>query len=245
MVLPLALHLAFTDSRSRVRRWWPVVAIAAAIPITMSRSTILGLAIVLGILVPTWEKRLRRLAYLWLTVGGLAVYSAVPGLLGTMGRLFTNISSDNSAQSRIDSLDIVLHYWLEHPWAGRGFATFLPRYRILDNQYLGLMVETGLVGVAALLVLLITAIAVATRIRRATAVPAVASLATALTATVAVAALACATFDAFGFPQVASVLFFAIGAIAALSRMTQEPDPPGSHATLAAASADRGIRSPA
>jgi len=221
MILPLALHLAFTDARSRVLRWWPVIAIAAAIPVTMSRSTFLGLALVLGILMPTWSKRRRRFAYLWLTVGGLAVYSAVPGLLGTMGRLFTNISGDGSAQSRVDSLDIALHYALQHPLTGRGYATFLPRYRIFDNQYLGLLIEAGVIGVAALILLFITGISVATKIRRTTAVPAEASLAAALTATVAVAAMACAAFDAFGFPQVAGVLFFALGAIAALSRTTR------------------------
>ena len=220
MVLPIALHLAFADDRSRLRRWWPVVAIAAAIPITLSRSTFLGLAVALAVLLPTWPKRRRRLAYVWVALGTLAVYSALPGLLGTMGRLFTNVSSDSSAQSRVNSLNIALHYWLQHPWTGRGFSTFLPAYRILDDQYLGLLVETGVVGVLALVSLLATAIVVATRTRRSSSDPVVRSMASALTATVAVAALACATFDAFGFPQVAAVLFLALGAIAALSRAT-------------------------
>ena len=38
------------------------------------------------------------------------------------------------------------------PIFGRGFSTFLPSYRILDNQYLGLLIETGIVGLVAFLV---------------------------------------------------------------------------------------------
>ena len=44
-------------------------------------------------------------------------------------------------------------------------------------------------------------------------------------ACVAAAGVACATFDAFGFPQVAGVLFFAVGCIAALRRHSLEPSP--------------------
>lgn len=244
MVLPIALHFAFTADKSRLRRWWPVVAIAAAIPLTLSRSTFLGLVVVLALLVPTWPKRRRRLAYMWLALGTLAVYSAVPGLLGTMGRLFTNVSRDSSAQSRVNSLNIALHYWLEHPWTGRGFSTFLPAYRILDDQYLGLLVETGLVGVLALVSLLATAIVVATRVRRSTTDPVVRSMATALTATVAVATLACATFDAFGFPQVAASLFLVLGAIAALSRTTRPSGAPRAADSGATALTAAGTRSP-
>jgi O-antigen ligase len=244
MVLPIALHFAFTDGKSRLRRWWPVVAIAAAIPLTLSRSTFLGLVVALVILLPTWPKRRRRLAYVWLALGTLAVYAAVPGLLGTMGRLFTNGASDSSAQSRVNSLNIALHYWLEHPWTGRGFSTFLPAYRILDDQYLGLLVETGVVGVLALVSLLATAIVVATRVRRSSTDPVVRSMATALTATVAVGALACATFDAFGFPQVAAILFLALGAIAALSRTTRPSGAPGAADLPATALTTAGTRSP-
>ncbi len=221
MVLPIALHYAFADeTRSRFRRWAPVIAIAGAIPITMSRSTILGLVIVLAMVLPTWPTVRRRWAYLWIVVGVMVVYVAVPGLLGTMFRLFTGISEDNSAQSRVDSYTFALHYVAEHPVFGRGFSTFLPRYRILDNQYLGLLVETGAAGVLAFLALLVTAVALAARTRRTVTDPASRSLGIALAAGVASGAAACATFDAFGFPQVSGLLFMLFGAIAALARTT-------------------------
>lgn len=219
MMLPVALHYALAkDGRSALRRWTPVVAVAAAVPISMSRSTLLGLGLALVIVLPTWPVARRRIAYAYIAVGGVLVYASVPGLLGTMSRLFTGISADDSALSRVDSLEIAVRYAAQHPFTGRGFATFLPNYRILDNQYLGLLVETGVVGVGALLGLLATGIVVASRIRRSPRDPLDASLATSLTASVAVAAMACATFDALGFPQVAGMLVLSLGCIAALAR---------------------------
>lgn len=50
------------------------------------------------------------------------------------------------------------------------------------------------------------------------------SLARAFAATVAAAAVSCATFDAFGFPQVAGLLFFVIGGIGALRRLAARSD---------------------
>lgn len=219
MALPLALHYALADtSRSRLRRWLPIVAIGIAIPITLSRSTLLGLVVVLAVVLPTWPAVRRRWAYAWIGFGGLAVYVAVPGLLGTMGRLFTGIGEDNSAQSRVDSYEVALAYVMQNPIFGRGFSTFLPRNRILDNQYLGLLIETGVAGFVAFVALLVTGIVVATRTRRLSTLTEDRSLATALTATIGAAALACATFDSFGFPQVSGLLFVALGCITALSR---------------------------
>lgn len=242
MVLPLALHLALNDRRrGPLRRWFPVVAIGAAIPVTLSRSAILGLALVLVVVLPTWPKQRRRWAYVALVGGFGAVYVAVPGLLGTMTRLFTGISSDNSALSRVDSYGIALHYVGLDPLFGRGFGTFLPRYHILDNQYLGTVVETGLVGLATFLALLVTAAVVAVRMGR--RLPSVAdrSLAVSLVAGLASAAAAAATFDALGFPQVAGCLFLFLGLVAALSRLTARssahPDPA---AATAAAPPDAG-----
>ena len=220
MVLPLALHLALHDPRrGPVRRWFPVVAIGAAIPVTMSRSALLGLALVLLIVLPTWPKTRRRWAYTFLIGGFGAVYVAVPGLLGTMLRLFTGIAGDNSALSRVNSYDIAWHYIGLSPLFGRGFGTFLPRYHILDNQYLGMAVETGLVGVLAFIGVIATGLVVAFRMYR--RVPALAdrSLAISLAGGLASSTAAAATFDALGFPQVAGAPFLYLGLVAALSRV--------------------------
>lgn len=220
MVLPIALHFAFVDThRTRVARWWPVVSICAGLPLTMSRSAFLGLAVVLVVLLPSWPRARRRVAYIAVVAGLAAVYLLLPGVLGTMLRLFTGISNDDSARSRTDSYGLAFDFIGQHPVFGRGFSTFLPSYRILDNQYLGLLIETGVVGVVAFLGLLLTTLVAARRLSRSLPDPRDRSLARSLMATVASAALACATFDAFGFPQVSGMLFFAIGAVGALFRL--------------------------
>jgi len=224
MVLPLALHYAFNDTRrTRLRRWWPVAAIAIAVPVTMSRSAIIGVAVVLAVLLPTWDRATRRKAYVAVVGLLLVVYLAVPGLLGTMLRLFTGISGDNSAQSRTDSYSFAWQFVERAPVFGRGFSTFLPMYRILDNQYLGLLIETGVVGVLAFLLLLVTGIRVAVKLRRATEDVAVRSLLRSLVACIGSAACSVATFDAFGFAQVTGLLFLALGCVSALRRLQLRP----------------------
>jgi O-antigen ligase len=220
MMLPLALHFALTESnRSRFSRWAPVVAICSALPLTMSRSTFLGLAVVLAILLPSWPRARRAVALMVVGAGLGAVYVMLPGVLGTMLRLFTGISEDDSARSRTDSYALAFELIRQNPMFGRGLSTFLPSYRILDNQYLGLLIEAGIVGLVAFLALLVTALVVALRLSRTLPDPSDRSLARSLMATIACAALSCATFDAFGFPQVSGMLFFAIGAIGALIRL--------------------------
>jgi len=225
MVLPIALHFALQPSdRSRLARWWPVVAIGGAVPITMSRSALLGLVVVLAALLPSWPVRRRWFTLVTVVAGFGVVYVAIPGLLGTMIRLFTGISEDDSAKSRTDSYDLAWQFISQHPWFGRGPSTFLPSYRILDNQYLGLTIEAGIFGVGAFVVLLGTALLVAYRLSKRLALADDRSLARALFACVAAAALAFVTFDAFGFPQVAGVLFFALGCVSALRRLTLTRD---------------------
>jgi len=219
MVLPVALHYASVDThRRRWRRYTPVVLICAALPVTMSRSALLAVAVVLAVLFPLWSARKRIAALVAVGIGLMAVYVAVPGLLGTMLRLFTDISDDGSAQSRTDSYALALEFISRDPWWGRGLSTFLPTYRILDNQYLGSLIEGGVIGTTALVTLLVVAIWQSGRMSRRLPDPGDRGLARALMATVAAAALSCATFDAFGFPQVAGTLFFAIGCIGALRR---------------------------
>ena len=79
-------------------------------------------------------------------------------MLGSILGLFTGIGDDSSAQSRIDSYSVAASYIVNSPFVGRGFGTFLPRYRIFDNQYLQSAVEIGLVGIVVLLGLLISGV---------------------------------------------------------------------------------------
>jgi polysaccharide biosynthesis protein PslJ len=228
MILPLALHYAMTDTyRHAVRRWYPVLAIGLAVPISISRSAVVSTIIVLCFVLPTWSATMRRRAYAAILALGAAVFVAVPGLIGTIAQLFTGISADSSAQSRTGSFSVAFEFIERAPLFGRGFLTFLPAYRILDDQYLGLLIDTGIVGMMAFLGLLVAGVVSALRTRRRAIEAADASLGIALAASTASALASFAFFDAFSFPMAASCIFLILGTVGALTRfvVVRQPEP--------------------
>jgi O-antigen ligase len=223
MALPIALHYAMTDRhRPALRRWYPVLAMAFAVPISISRSAVISLIVVLCFMLPTWPRAARRRAYAAILALFGAVYVMVPGLLGTIGHLFTGISGDSSAQSRSGSYSLAYDFISRTPIFGRGFLTFLPAYRILDDQYLGLLIETGVVGLAAYLGLLVSGVVGGLRVRR-TANQIDGLLGVSLAASVASALASFALFDAFSFPMAGSLSFLILGCVGALRRFARMP----------------------
>jgi polysaccharide biosynthesis protein PslJ len=221
IVFPLALHYAMADRhRGRLIRWAPVAVMAMSVPISVSRSAVVCAAFALGLMLPVMAARARAIALL--SAAGLLgiVYVAVPGMLGAIVSLFTQIGSDNSAASRTGSYTLAMEFIAQSPVFGRGFATFLPDYRILDNQLLGTTIEMGVVGLLALLGLLGTGFWTAWRIRRESADGITRQLAQALLASLAAGTASLAFFDAFSFPMVAGLTFLILGTIGALRQLT-------------------------
>jgi hypothetical protein len=220
MLMPLALHYAMNETQmSWARRWLPVATMAGSIGVCISRSAMVSAALSLAILLPTWPKAVRRRAYVAIPAVLASFYLLIPGLLGTIAGLFTGIGEDTSAQSRTDSAQIALDFIPRAPWFGRGARTFLPSYRILDNQYLLSAIETGFVGVAAFLLLAASAALTVHRVRRLTRDPVTASLAQALLAAVVTATISTALYDAFSFPMAVTLFFLLLGACGALAML--------------------------
>ena len=105
---------------------------------------------------------------------------------------------------------------------GRGFLTFMPQYRILDNQYLGLAIDTGLLGLLSLLGLFVVGMVVALRTRFRSSDPATRSLAQSLAASIAAAVASFALFDAFSFPMFAGLTFMMLGLAGCLWRLERD-----------------------
>lgn len=220
MLLPLTLHYALADKeQGRLRRWFPVAGLALCIPASVSRSAVVCTGIALAFVLPTWQRKIRRVAYAAIAALGAFVFVAMPGMIGTMVGLFSGIGSDTSAQSRVGSYAIAGQFIERAPVFGRGFATFLPIYHILDNQYLGVLIELGVAGLVSLLALFLTGILVARRIRRRSTDPSTRSLGQALAASLAAGAASFALFDAFSFAMTAGLVFFVLGMIGALHRL--------------------------
>ncbi len=235
MLLPLALHGAmYPGSRSRRLRWLQVALIATALPMTVSRSAILGLFVVAFVILPIWPGRVRRRAYVVMLLFAFAMRVAIPGLLGTITNLISDIGTDSSTVSRTNDYSAVGAAVAAHPWFGQGFGTYLPQtYRILDNQYLGSLVETGIVGLLVLFVLLSSGWFLARSARRASSSPGIKHMAQCFAAAIAVAAFSYGTFDAFSFPMVANLTFLLLGCCGALWRLSRID----SHAVLTGSSA--------
>jgi polysaccharide biosynthesis protein PslJ len=223
MVLPIALYFALNDRhRGIVARWWPVAAIALAIPISISRSAILSAVVALLLLLPTWSRQVRRKAYLGLVALVATVYLVAHGLISTLSDLFLGISTDNSAASRTDSFGLAFQFIGRSPLFGRGFRTFLPDYRILDDQLLGTAVEMGLIGLAVLLGLMVTGMVAAIKVRRGSTDADTRALAQSMLAAIAAGSCSFGFYDALSFPMAAAVFFIVLGATGALVRIERE-----------------------
>lgn len=219
MLLPLALHVGFNHTwRQPLVRWTPAVALAAVIPVTSSRSAYVGAIIGITICAVGWPKARRRLVLVLGALGIAALVLVTPTLVSSILSLFTGASEDPSIASRTDSFALAASFIAENPWFGRGLGTFLPKYRIFDNQYLGLLVTVGMVGTVLFLALGAVAIAALVRVRHRAMDDRTRDLASALAAALAVGFVCLIMFDAFAFPMTMGTLFLLLGMAGALRR---------------------------
>ena len=217
ILLPFALHQALDPARSsRIRRWLPVALIGFAIPVTVSRSGIIGAAVALLFLVPTWNPRQRR-GFLVALLPGLAVVKvAAPGLLGTLQSYFEDLfhaAGEGSVYStRVAAWSLDWPYISARPVFGRGWATLLAAtYSWTDDMYLATLVETGVVGLICLILLYLTGIQCGAAGRRKTQDPRRRHFGQALVAAIAAATVTSATFDSISFPMVGGLTFLVLG----------------------------------
>lgn len=218
LLLPFAVQQAFDPVRahlSRWRRWLPVVLIGGSLPLTVSRTSIIGALIVVLVMVPRWKPRRR-----WTAIGLLLVSVAcfkviVPGLIGTITTLFGSFltNSDSSTQARTVKYGAIVPYLEGRPLFGRGLGTFIPElYFFTDNQYMLTLAEMGLLGLIALLALFLTGIHQGGAIRRLARDDSDRELGQAFFASALVALVSSATFDALSFPMFAGMFFLTIAA---------------------------------
>ncbi|MEO5853279.1 MAG: O-antigen ligase family protein [Nocardioides sp.] len=225
-IFPLALHTAIFRSR----RWelMPAVVIGFAVPLAVSRSGMLSLAIGLIVMFVWWPPARRRRALLITPVAVVLMRLAVPGLVGTIYSLFRGVAVDPSVTGRTSDYGVVLSLFAHHPWFGRGLFSFVPRYyRILDNQLLMILLELGLVGLVVVLSMFITAFFSGLGARRRAADPENQHAALAVTAALAGIFVSYLTFDAWGYAQVSGMSFLLVGLCGAVlkhARLDQEAE---------------------
>ncbi|GAA2150956.1 hypothetical protein GCM10009760_45830 [Kitasatospora kazusensis] len=233
MLLPFAVQQAFDPARfasGKLRRWLPVVLIGGALPLSISRTGIIGVAVALFTLLPAWSARRRGYVLGAVGAGVLGMGVAVPGLLSTLTGLFSSFFSntDSSTQARTGDYAKIWEYMQSSPWFGHGMGTFLPElYFFTDNMYLLTAAELGVFGILALLFVFLTGLHTGGAARRLCRDDSSRELAQCFVAAAAVALVTSATFDSLGFPMFAGMFFLLLGAGGSFLGSCRFPSPAG------------------
>jgi hypothetical protein len=230
LLLPLAVYLY-----QRSRRWgWMVCAAALTMGAlaTVSRTAALMLAVEL--LVFLWVKRQETVRMLPLLLPLiLACQILMPGTLGTFravlfpekGLIAEQKGGGTTGSGRIADLAPSLDEVSRKPFFGQGFGTRLTsnsdkitNAKILDDEWLGLLIEVGLVGTLLLIWMYVSCVRRVGRASKADDGPHGWLLA-ALAAGITAFAVGMLTFDAYSFIQVTVVSFVLMGLAAAALRL--------------------------
>ena len=212
MIFPLAVHYwqAAADSRSRTVFALATGLISSALVLTGSRTGFVALAAVMFVLL-AGERKWRKALISGLLVTFFLVHMVFPGALGTIKRTlslsYIQESEIGNENGRLEDYPRIRAEFVKRPMFGLGYDAFNPQdYFFVDNQYLKFLVEIGLFGTLALLLLFYRAFIEMWRAARApggrnTTLP------LAIAASGAAFISATATFDTFGFSQVPYMYF--------------------------------------
>jgi polysaccharide biosynthesis protein PslJ len=130
-------------------------------------------------------------------------------------------------QGRVADLGPAIDEWSQSPLLGQGYSSRVvdgdnPNAQILDNQWLGSLLETGLIGVLGLVWLLWRSVRRLGAAAKRNVSPQ-GSLFVGLAASIAAFAVGMLTFDAFSFIQVTLFLFMLL-AVAASALAIEQRD---------------------
>lgn len=193
--------------------------------LVVSRSAVVSIIVGFAILGSALTRRQKFQSALLGVLVLLAVFMLRPGLIGTLTRMFTGVEDDASARSRTDSYAYALHALASHPLVGKGFGTFLPKYRTLDNQWLLSAIEIGAVGVVALILLMTAVVTSGFLSERRLDSRADRVVARGLSASILAVCVGMLFYDGFSFPQATGLLFVVCGFAAAAFRISSVPAP--------------------
>lgn len=221
MLLPLAIYLAQTQ---RQRIWYAcLLVLGVGVVSTVSRTSIVMLIVVALIFLWLRPRETRRL---WpaLILLPIVAHVALPGAMGAIHDAFFPAGGLVAEQEslpgyrgsgRLADLGPSIEEWQRQPLFGQGFGTRITdlgreNARILDNQWLGSLLDTGAVGVIALLWLFLR---VLRRYGRAAKndLSERGWLLAAITASSTAFAVSMFTYDVFSFIQVTVLLFLMLG----------------------------------
>jgi hypothetical protein len=220
MAFPFAL-IFLINARDRRQRILYALAAASLIAgglATERKTAVVAPLIGFGVLLYYRPRPiLRGLKFAALPMAILIHFSA-PGAIGStvhwlLPGTFGSVSTTSDRVARYDAIrpDVMSHLLI-----GRGFQSYDPlKYRILDNEFLDLVIGVGAIGLLAYVAIYWVVLRSAHRVAR-SGDPERASLGMACTASVATTLVANALFDSLSFPHVPYLLFFIAAMVVAL-----------------------------
>jgi O-antigen ligase len=230
MVLPPALHLTTLPATTRIRwwgRWASVALIASGVMFSVSRSAAISLLCVGTVLVVGWPRERRNRMLLLVAAFLVVVQLMAPSILRTLFSLFRNAGQDDSVRWRTRDYATAQELFAQHPLLGRGHGTwYAPKHPVFDNQYLLTLVETGALGLLAVLGVIGAGVYAAARVLWSSRVRPPGGmvaedgdLTLSLIASLAVVIPTFATFDFMSLATVACLSFVLVGISGALLRI--------------------------
>ena len=214
---------AYARSQS-AGRWAPVVLTSIALPASVSRSAVIGIALSIGLFVVLMPPRQRVTAFILIPIGVAGVFMVSHGELGTLtGYLGYGASgTDPSVAHRTNNYPYVAHLVSVAPLLGAGGGTYLPDVQhILDDQWLDIAIDLGYVGVFAFAALFIVPLVTVLKARARSTDPSLRLLCAALASGFLTAGVCSAFFDSFSFPLFYNVLALELGLAGACWRVAR------------------------
>src|SRR5581483_11621907 len=165
MLVPFAIYL--TRKEGKRWWWWTAAALLTLGSMTTGSRTSVTMFIAMGVIYLLWRPKVVRRFWPALIPALLAIHFAAPGALGTVrssffpkGGIVAQQQNAAVGHGRLATLGPALHAEFKpNPLLGEGFgtrvSTALPTVPkngpILDDQWLGILLETGIAGTLALL----------------------------------------------------------------------------------------------
>lgn len=231
LLVPVALGVAF-DARRLQQRSWPALLAAAlcgaAAVASVSRSAAVGTAAALVVMGLCWPlARTVRVAAIAVVTGIVLLVLMAAPTQALISSVFAG-DPDSSLSSRALGIAYVREHVGQSPWWGQGPGRSGALQPVLDNDYLSVLLDGGVIGLAASVLVLLIALGAALQALRDPAMRELAiGLAGSLTALVVVRSI----LDVSAFEQVSTLAALLIGlagaaALASL-RPAAAPCPPG------------------
>ncbi len=233
-MLSMALPIGFvrlmqaTRTRDRVLYGLAICLLLGAMVATYRKSALLAPLFVCLILVYFRRREMIRLAPIGVLVI-VALPFLAPNALGSIVDQFKPSHLGVSTVSdRVSDYDAIRPDLLSHPLFGEGYGSYEhTNHRVLDNDLLMRVVETGIVGLAAFVLMIVLVIGAAAPIIRGRD-PNAAPVALAVAAAAGAFLLLSALFDVMAFPHTPYLLMVMFGLLAttlAGERRRQRPGP--------------------